>query len=292
MQLRVTLDEPSTDLGIEIEVFENDGGTRIVASQVFDGPLYQSGLMENDVFLTVDHLNIHTPEDLYSAIQNKTDMEFVVKRMARSRGQGRRENKIYTFHINISRELGLGLNLKMITSDFENEKANTFLYVSELREYPNGEPGPGLVAGVRPYDLLLKMNGVEIHTIADVKGAIQGKETVQCEVRRMIRHLNEERARKMTSPKHKRLYEEITVLMTRTGGESLGLSLSEAYCGGSDNPFVIVTNVRSGSVAERVGIKVRDIIWQVQQKPVLHIHDLKGIITGLDKFEITVRRET
>ena len=187
-----------------------------------------------------------------------------------------------------------GLNLKGIKSGLGEKSSESFLYVKDLREYPNGDPGPGLVAGVRPYDLLLRINGVEIDAISDVKRAIEGKKTVQCEVRRMIRQLTVGRHRKLSldDPLSDSGVHEETLVVTRTGGESLGLSLSEAYGGGSDTPVLIVTKVRIGSLGERVGIRARDIIWRIQQKPVLHLHDLKELIAGLDKFEITVRRES
>merc|ERR1711988_162090 len=160
-----------------------------------------------------------------------------VKRMTPSENaKGRRENKTYTFDVNVSDELDLGLNLKGIKSGLGEKSSDSFLYVKDLREYPNGDPGPGLVAGVRPYDLLLRINGVEIDAISDVKRAIKGKKTVQCEVRRMIRQLTVGRHRKLSldDPLSDSGVHEETLVVTRTGGESLGLSLSEAYGGGSD----------------------------------------------------------
>ena len=281
VKLRVTRDSPLTPLGIQIKVFNNDNGTRVVASGVQDGPMYRSGLNENDIFLTVDNLNIHTSDHLFSAIKDKTDMEVVVKRMSRSRGEGRRENKIHTFDITLSRELGLGLNLKMIRSDYENEKAHTFLYVSELREYSNGNPGPGLIAGIRQYDLILKMNGVDIHTVAQVREVIEGEETVQCQVRRMIHQFKAYDENESS--------DEI-VIIERAAGEPLGMSLSESYDGESVDPFLIVTKVRDGGAGFRAGVEIHDIIVQIGGEDVNDLDDLKARIAGAERIELTVRR--
>jgi len=87
------------------------------------------------------------------------------------------------------------------------------------------------------------------------------------------------------------LYEK-TLVVTRAANESLGLSLTEGYGGGSSNPVVHVTKVRSGGAGERCGFKVHDIILRVQQKEVLHRHDIQEIVQGLETFEVTVRRES
>jgi len=281
VKLRVTRDSPSTPLGIQIGVFDNDNVTRVAVTEIQDGPLYRSGLMQNDIFLTVDNLNIHTSDDLSYAIEEKTEMEFVVKRMSRSRGEGCRGNKIHTFDVTISRQLGLGLNLKLIKSDYENEEAHTFLYVSELREYPNGDAGPGLVAGIRQYDLILKMNGVDIHTVADVKGVVEGEETVQCQVRRMIHHFKAYDENESS--------DEIVVI-ERAAGESLGLSLSESYDGDSIDPFLIVTKVREGGAGFRAGVEIHDIIVKIDDEDVNDLNDLKARIAGAERIELTVRR--
>ena len=278
VQLRVTLSSPSTDLGVVIEVYDDD---RVVAIEVEDGPLYRSGLMANDVFLTVDNYNIHTPEQYYHAIENKTDMVFVVKRMSRSRGEGRRENKIHTFEITPSHQLGLGLTLKGVKSGHQHKLSESFLYVNELREYPNGDAGPGLVAGLRQYDLILKMNDMEIHSIADVQKAMAGEETVECKVRRMIHHF--------TAYDENESADEI-VIINRSPGESLGLSLSESYDHDSVEPFLVVTKVREGGAGYRAGVELRDVIVKIDGKDVHNLDDLKKMISKLDTFKFTVRR--
>ena len=303
--LQVMRASPKEKMGAELSevhehghssYYDDDEETHIAVKNVSVGPLQRAGLKAHDVFLSINDHNVATLKQVSSLTEGKTDIEFVVKRMTPSQNaEGRRENKTYTFDINVSDELDLGLNLKAIKSGLGGRSSDSFLYVKDFREYPNGDPGPGLIAGVRPYDLILKINGVRIDAIADVKRAIKGKKTVQCEVRRMIRHLNARRHRRLSlddplSDAGSRVHEE-TLFINRTGGESLGLSLSEAYGRGSDTPVLIVTKVRIGSVGDKVGIRVRDIIWQVEQKPVLHLHNLKELIAGLDKFEITVRRE-
>jgi S1-C subfamily serine protease len=218
-------------------------------------------------------------------------MELVVKRMS-PQGQGdkgRRENKIHTFKITRSADLGLGLNLKEIKSGLGNGSSSRFLYVQELLEYANGDPGPGLVGGIRQYDLILKIHGVAIHTIADVRRAVEGQETVECEVRRMIRQFHADH------PSHPNKHAEAkqeTVIVTRAAGESLGLGLSEAYGGESGDPFLVVTKVRPGSAGERAGIRVRDICWQVDEKDVIHLDEFKGAVSGLEKFQISLRRQS
>merc|ERR1712048_821055 len=111
----------------------------------------------------------------------------------------------------------------------------------------------------------------------------------------MIRLLHTDWLREITSEDASdspgRIYEE-TLHVTRAANKKLGLRLTEGYAGGSSNPIVIVTNVRSGGAGERCGFKVQDVIWQIQQKDVLHINDLQEIARGLETFEVTVRRES
>ena len=292
--LNVIRDSPATKLGAKLaemhehghsSYYDDDEDSHMVVKHISAGPLLHAGLNLDDVILTIDDYNVATLKQLSSLVQNKTDMEFVVKRMSRSQGgKGRRENNTYTFNITISDEMGLGLNLKEIKSGLGERSSNTFLYVKDLREYPNGDPGPGLIAGVRPYDLLLKIKGTEIHTITDAKRAMEGEETVECEVRRLIHQFS------AYDPNDQDDSNEETVVVTRAAGESLGLALSEAYGAKSANPFLLVTKVRSGSAGERSGIQVHDIIRQVQHKEVSHLHDLQKGIDGLEEFELTVRR--
>ena len=200
----------------------------------------------------------------------------------RQGGEGRRENKLYTINITISNELGLGLNLKQIESGFENDSSNTFLYVKELREYSDFSPGPGLTAGVRQYDLVLKINDMTVHTLADAKRAIEGQETAKCEVRRMIRY----------RPKRHGEAHEIDITVTRAAGESLGLSLLDTYGADSADPFLVVTKVRSAGPGERADIKVQDIVRRAQGQDIYNLDDLKRLIGDLEKFELTIRRYT
>ena len=256
----------------------------VVVKNIRAGPFLRAGLNRNDVVLAIDDYNVTTLKQCYSLVQGKTDMEFVVHRMTRGRdGKGRRKHKIYTFNITISDELGLGLNLKEITSDYEDEEWNTFLYVNRLREYPNGDPGPGLIAGIQPFDLLLKINSVKIHSVSDIKHAIQGQRTAQCEVRRIIYEFNT-----YHTDRHCVSNKEI-VIVTRAPDESLGLSLKKRNNESAD-PFLVVTKVRSGSPSDRSGIKVRDIIWRVQEQRVTRLSDIKNIIDGLQEIEITLAR--
>ena len=259
--------------------------SHVAVQRVLAGPLELAGLNVGDVLLAIDNYNVTTMNQFHSLVHGKTDMEFVVKRMTQGRdGTGRRENKTYTFDIPISDELDLGLNLKEIKSGLGEKSSNTFLYVKDFREYRNGNPGPGLRAGVQQYDLILKMNGMEVYTVADAKRAIEGEESVECEVRRMVHEFGANHDIKQDA-----LNEEI-VVVTRAPGESLGLSLGEAYSAEFIDPFLVVTKVRSGSPGERSGIKVRDVIWQVEEQDVLHVCDIKKIIGDLEKFRITVCR--
>ena len=274
---------PETSMGAQvIETHVPSSGSCVLVQDVGTGPLYQSGLIAGDILLTVQNFNVETLEHFNSIVQGKTDMQFVVKRMSQKSqdGKGRRENKMHTCNITISNELGLGLQLKEVKSGTEESK--TFLYVKELREYPNGDPGPGLVAGVRQYDLVLRINDVAIHTIADAQRAIQGQQTAKCEVRRMIHRLSSDQGDT----------EEVILTFAVAPDKSLGLSLTEAYRAKSVDPVLVVTNVRGGSAAERAGIKLRDIVCQVEGKDITILDDLKEKTRGLEKFKITVRRES
>ena len=280
---------PETSMGAQvIETHVPSSGSCVLVQDVGTGPLYQSGLIAGDILLTVDNFNVETLEHFKSIVQGKTDMQFVVKRMSQKSqdGKGRRENKMHTCNITISDELGLGLQLKEVKSGTEESK--TFLYVKELREYPNGDPGPGLVAGVRQYDLVLRINDVAIHTIADAQRAIQGQQTAKCEVRRMIHQFS-------SHPSHAGQQgdtEEVILTVAVAPDESLGLSLTEAYRAKSVDPVLVVTNVRGGSAAERAGIRARDIVCKVEGKDISTLDDLKDNIRGAAKFELTIRRQS
>ena len=303
--LRVTRDSPTEKMGVVLHevhehrhssYFDDEEETQLIVERVKPGPFSDAGVRPHDVLLSINNHHVSTNKQVASLVRGKTDLECVVKRMSQSQNaRGRRENKLYTFNITVCDELNLGLDLKGIKSGLGDKSSDSFLYVKELREYPNGDPGPGLIAGVRPYDLVLKINDVEIHTVADVKRATEGQEMVECKVRRMIRELHTEKFREITSEyapdSPGRIYEE-TLVVTRAANESLGLSLTEAYGGGSSDPIVIVTKVRSGGAGERCGFKVHDVISRVQQKEVSHVHDIQEIVHGLNTFEVTVRRES
>ena len=292
--LQVTRASPKEKMGAALSevhehghssYYDDDEETHVVVKNVSVGPLQRAGLKAHDVFLSINDHNVATLKQVSSLTEGKTDIEFVVKRMTPSQNvEGRRENKTYTFDINVSDELDLGLNLKAIKSGLGDKSSDSYLYVKDFREYPNGDPGPGLIAGVRQYDLLLKLNGMEIYTVADVRRAIEGEETVQCEVRRMIHQFG------ASHDKQQSASNEAIVVVTRAPGESLGLSLVEAYGPEFIDPFLVVTKVRSGGPGERSGIKVRDIIWQVEEQDIFQVGDIKDIISGLEKFKITIRR--
>ena len=269
---------------------DDDETSHVVVQDVWDGPLYQGGLLVNDVVLTIDDHKVETLHQVGSLVQGKIEMDFVVKRMSQSQGKDdRRENKVHICNITIDAELELGLNLQEIKSGLGDSSSNTFLYVKELREYPDFAPGPGLIAGVRQYDLVLRINDMAVHTINDARRAIEGQKTAKCEVRRMIRHFS---AGHPYHPEQHAEAKEVNVVVTRNAGESLGLSLSESYGTDSDDPFLYVTNVRKDSPGERVGIRVQDIIWQAQGQYVHSLDDLKNTIARLEKFELTVRRQS
>ena len=95
-------------------------------------------------------------------------------------------------------------------------------------------------------------------------------------------------------PSHPDQHDEatkISVVVTRSPGESLGLSLTESYGADSVDPFLVVTNVRPGLAGERAGIKLRDIIWRAEDEDVYSLDDLKESIKGLNKFRFIVRRQ-
>lgn len=300
VMLHVTRASGTTPMGAKLaeihghgysSYYDDDETSFVVVQDVFSGPLYQSGLMARDVLLTIDDYNVETLGQVGSLVQGKTDMEFVVKRMSEKsqHDNRRRETKIHTCNITISNELGLGLNLKEIKSGLGDNTSNSYLYVKELREYPDYTPGPGLVAGIRQYDLVLRINDVTVHTITDARRAIEGQKTAKCEVRRMIRQYSS--GHPYHPEKHSQT-DQVSVVVTRDAGESLGLSLSEAYGAESVDPFLVVTKVRPGSAGARAGIRVRDIMWQAEGRNVFSLDDLKEILNGLQKFELTVRRQS
>jgi len=267
---------------------EEDETSHVVVQDVWDGQLYQGGLLVNDVVLTIDDYNVETLQQVASLVRGKVEMDFVVKRMSQSQGENsRRENKVHILNITICPTLGLGLNLQEIKSGLGDNSSNTFLYVKELREYSDFSPGPGLIAGVRQYDLLLRVNDRAVHTINDIRRAIEGQETAKCEVRRMIRHFS---AGHPFHPEQHNEAKEVDLTVTRAAGESLGLSLSESYGADSGKPFLYVTKVRKDSPGERAGIRVQDILWRAQGQDVHNLDDLKKLIARLGQFQLTVRR--
>merc|ERR1712048_1145462 len=111
--------------------------------------------------------------------------------------------------------------------------------------------------------------------------AIEGQDTAQVEIRRMIRQFS---AGHPSHPDQHHEATEVTVVVTRSPGESLGLSLTEAYGADSVDPFLVVMNVRPGLAGERAGLKVHDIIWKAEDADICCLEDLKESIKGLDKF--------
>ena len=172
--------------GCSSDSSDEDGESYIAVKSIWAGPLLRGGLNPDDVLLAIDGYDVTTLKEFKSLVHGKTNMHLVVKRIPQSRnGKGRRDNNFYTFDIAISDKLGLGLNLAGIKSGLEETSSGTFLYVKNLLKHRNGDPGPGILAGVRPYDVLLKINGMKIHSIADAKRAIEGQNTAKCQVRRM-----------------------------------------------------------------------------------------------------------
>jgi len=280
VMLDVRRDSPMTKMGAKLGTSYDDKGSFVVVDDVSDGPLFRAGLMQGDVLLTVNNRRVESMDQLNSVVEDETDMEFVVRRM--SQAQGRRGDKVYTCNITKSNELGLGLGLKRLRAGVGANASNTFLYVNELREYANGDAGPGLIAGVHQYDLILKINGMAIHTMSDAKQATQDTQIAEVQVRRMIRQARSQEAATT----------QVTVVVTRGPGDSLGLSLSETYGAESAEPFLLVTKVRGGSVGERAGIMVNDIFAQVNGQSVHDLDELKQLIHGLEKFELTVHRQS
>ena len=90
-------------MGAKLATVPGEMGSFVLVEDLFDGPLNESGLMIEDILLTVDNHSVQTLAQFNEIVEGKTEMDIVVKRMTqRQGGEGRRENKLYTINITIS----------------------------------------------------------------------------------------------------------------------------------------------------------------------------------------------
>ena len=260
----------------------------VVVKDVWNGPFFKGGLAVDDVILNVQNHFIENLKAMRQLIEGAREFDLIVKRMSVSDGgKGHRENKTYKCEVDIDGQLGMGLNLKEIQSGLGNTVSKTFIYVKELKEYPDGSAGPALVAGVRQHDLILKINNEPVHRIHDVRDVIRGHQTASLVIRRMVREYSSNHPH---HPVHHRGANEVTVLIELNADEPMGLSISEAYGAAASEPFLVVQNVRRGSAADLAGVQYHDIIWQAAGEAVCHLDQMKSYIDGLSEFELVLRR--
>ena len=295
--LHIRRDTPTVPLSAKVSQVHGHGHTDfhdskdvsfLVVKDVWGGPFYKAGVAIDDVILTVRNHHVESLKQVGELIEGRCEFDVVVKRMTASEdGSGHRRSKTHTCNVNIDGKLGLGLNLKEIQSGLGNRASKTFLYVKEVKQYPDGSPGPALVAGVRQHDLVLEINGAPVHCIRDAKNAIRGQQTASLVIRRMVREYSPHHPH---HPNHHHGAEQVTVLIARKEGESMGLSVTEAYGAASTQPFLVVQNVRSGGAADRAGIQYHDIIWKAAGEDVCHLDEMRQFTEGLNQFELAVRR--
>ena len=296
VMLHIRRNTPDVSLGAKLaevhghghtDSHDSTGASFVVVKDIWGGPFFKGGLAIDDVIITVEKHHVESLKELGSLIQGKREFDVVVKRMSSSGSEGHRESKTYKCDITIDGKLGMGLHLKEIQSGLGNTASNTFLYVKEIKEFPDGSAGPALVAGVRQHDLLIEINGVPVHTIRDAKNALHGKHTASVVLRRMIREYS---AHHPFHPNHHHGAEQVTAIIERGNNESMGVSISEAYGTASPHPFLVIQNVRRGGAADRAGVQYHDIIWKVAGLDVYHLDEMREFIDGLTEFKLVLRR--
>jgi S1-C subfamily serine protease len=261
--------------------------SHVVVKGVSPGPFEKAGILPNDVVLAVQNHFVCTVPELSKLVQGLQEFDVIVKRMASSKYEQHPRQKSFDCRVDVDAEVGLGLNLQEIQSGQGKTTSLTYIFVRGLTEHSNGKPGPSLLAGVRNYDLLLAVNDNEVYTIRDVQRQISNKSFAKLTLRRMVREYSKDHP---YHPCNQHAAQQFEVNLHRNPGQSLGVTLTEAYTADSGDPFLVVQRVGKGTPAYKAGILFHDIFWQVDGHDIFSLSDLKKFCEGRSSVTITIRR--
>ena len=148
---------------------------------------------------------------------------------------------------------------------------------------------PAEVAGIRPRDVIVEVDGRKVATSRELTALIAGiavGKTVDVKVRR--------EGREETFPVliSKRVEENIaTKFHRRENGDEFGIRVSELSDGMMqrfnirDSRGVLVTEVEDGSRAAEAGIHSGDIIREINHREIASVADYHRMVSGIEKGE-------
>ena len=291
--------KPNQSLGLNIsEVFGsgNEGygldKAYLMVNQVVSGsPAEVAGIHVDDTILSVNGTMVFDLPSLIELSKGRNKIEIVVNRMMENAAGGSfRQSNVIDVPVALDpagmKGLGLGARVIEVTSGLGVDSSVPFLMVCALNTYPNGQPGPSMMAGMKQYDLILMVDGEEVNSLKQLVIALKNKTQPVFTVRR----LTFEFGNNSVFTKESKALREVQLSVTRSQGAGLGVALNEAYRQGESDPFVVVTAVRADSAAASAGMMEQDLVMRIDDVDIFSIADVRAAIQGKNSFTVVVHR--
>ena len=194
------------------------------------GPSMLAGVKQYDLVLMVDGKKVNALKELVVALRGKASTVFTVRRLAfEFGGQSlfkKNSKGLKSKTLMVQREAGRGLGVSL-NEAYRNGEAEPFVVVTAVRAGTAAED-----AGLLEEDLIIRVDGVDIYSIDDVRTAMQGKTQFRVEVERF--GLAEESAGiNQTNfwDKVDNLFDKIDHASSNSKDDSLGMADLRAYFG-------------------------------------------------------------
>ena len=181
--------------------------------------------------------------------------------------------------------LGVGIqNISKQVAEYYGIKSRKGVLVTEV--FPNDPAG---LAGIEPHDIILSINGKEVGTAREITSMIANigvGETVKIKVLRngktrtfKVKIAKREETRIAARSTSKEKQAELGISVNNVTPEiARRFNLKEAK-------GVIVTGVEPGSKAEESGIRMHDIIKEINHNSIATVSDLNKVISEIQKGE-------
>ena len=185
----------------------------------------------------------------------------------------------------------LGVGIQPVTADLAskfNVKEGQGVLINEVFE---GDPAAN--AGIRPGDIIVKLNGKPIDTpqsLSRLIAALDPGKDAKVEIYR------DGKSKMVTVRLGEREDEAVTASIPQKKEELLGLTVEdltqemvERFKLGSDKG-VLITEVKAGSVAQKEGVKKGDLIKEINRKTIDNSADYKKAIKSAQNGESVLMR--
>jgi serine protease Do len=160
---------------------------------------------------------------------------------------------------------------------------------------------PAEKAGIRPYDVILEFNGVEIHQGADLIGAVVNVnvgDTAPVKVFRAGKKI-ELNVKVVQRPgahqqlkvpqKGKQLEKRRVRIETGMTLEDITPEVAKELSISPKSGGVVVTNIAYGGPADLAGLNRGDVILDVDRKPIKNVEDFYSLVNSKQTFLLRVR---